>query len=198
MTIRPLEKSRVAIYGSKSFAHLLFSILTDDLDIIPVCFIDDFHEAPHSDIPILNLDNAMAKFGTETEILIGIGYDNLISRKNVIDNLKKRKIKLFSLIHPTAYISKSAHIGEGVIIMQKACISQNTRVGDGVVIWQCANISHDSIIEENCFLSPGSTLCGFSQIGHSTFIGANSTIVDQAIVPPQSFIKAGSVFKERK
>ncbi len=198
MITKKTPNNKVVIYGSKSFAQLLKNILEEDLDIKPLCFIDDFSTSNKlSSIPIVSLANAVKQYGNEIEILLGVGYSNLSERLKLIEKLRTLNLKLFTLIHPTAYISKSARINCGAIIMQNSCVSQGASIGEATVLWPMSNISHDCKINENCFLSPGSTICGFSEVGHSSFIGANATIVDNVNVPPFTFIKAGGLYHKK-
>ena len=88
-------KKKILIYGSKSYAKLLQTILREDFAIEPLCFIDDEPEKSQSSSDsILNLNDALTRCGKDVEILLGIGYSSLPARLLLIKKLKKLNLKL--------------------------------------------------------------------------------------------------------
>ena len=184
----------IIIYGSKSYSELIKQIV-NDCGRVCLGFIDDFDKGSNI---LGDFQEIVKRFSKdEIEIAIGIGYSNLLKRKEIIENVKKY-YTLATLIHPKAYIAKSASIGNGSVIMAGAHIDYNVQIGQGVVCWPGSLINHDSKIEDNTFISPGVTVCGFVKIGESCFIGANSTIVDQTLVMNETFIKAHSLYSQKE
>ena len=62
--------------------------------------------------------------------------------------LFKKKIKLFKLIHSTAYVSKTAKINPGSVICPMAVVGSFAQIKDNVYINSAALIGHHSIIKK--------------------------------------------------
>lgn len=72
--------------------------------------------------------------------------DNALRRK-WISAVKESGGKLATIIHPTAYISPKANIGEGVAILPKAVINTYSNIEDGVIVNTGAIVDHDSTVD---------------------------------------------------
>ncbi|MEO5562911.1 MAG: hypothetical protein ABIR18_05735, partial [Chitinophagaceae bacterium] len=79
-------------------------------------------------------------------------------------------------IHPSAVISASVRMGEGVMIAANATLNPMVEIGKGVICNTSTRIDHECIIGDFCHIAPGAVLCGNVQVGRNTFIGANSVI----------------------
>ncbi len=98
-----------------------------------------------------------------------------------------------SIIHPHAFIAKTATIGTGSQILAKSCICANASLGKGVIVNTSSIVEHDSIIEDAVHIAPGATLAGCTHIGTQSFIGAGTTILPRVKIGNNSIIGAGSV-----
>lgn len=140
------------------------------------------------DIPKLALEN--------TDFLITLGHlGDAEKRIRCYNTIKDSHGTMATVISPRAYVSKSATIGEGTIILHDALINTGAVIGYNCIINSKALIEHDAIIEEQCHISTGSIINGSSSIGFGSFIGSHATIIQGVSCKPNSFIKAGSVFK---
>ncbi len=97
-------------------------------------------------------------------------------RKAAYDRLKKNERKLFTLIHPTAYLASNCTIGEGTIICPNTIVNSNTDIGDASLINVFSSIGHHSRVGKFTVLSPFCSLSGYSKIGDSCFLGSRATL----------------------
>jgi len=116
-------------------------------------------------------------------------------RRNMFEVLKKLDFKIPKIVSPRSYISKSAQVSEGTIIMHDCLVNANAKVGKNCIVNTKALIEHDSSIGENTHLSTCSVINGNTIIGKNCFIGSNSVVKESSNIPNNSFIKAGSLFK---
>src|SRR6185436_2983962 len=77
-------------------------------------------------------------------------------------------------IHPSAVISASVKMGEGIMIAANATLNPLVQLGKGVICNTSTSIDHECIIGDFSHIAPGAVLCGNVSIGNGTFIGANS------------------------
>lgn len=130
--------------------------------------------------------------------VIGIGkstYKELRS-KQWLD----KGYKLGTLIHPTAYVSPKAQIGEGSVIMQFAFVDDKSVIGKCSIIGpqsalraaEIGNYCHLAIqtkilsnakIEDYVFIGSGAVVLENKTIGVYSVVGANSTV--SLDIPPR-------------
>ena len=108
------------------------------------------------------------------EVAFIIGFTNQKLRK--LFNEKLHACEPVSFVHPTAFISPSATIGEGSYVGATAVVSSNTRVGKGCIVNIGVSVGHDAVVGDDCIFNPGARISGHCQIGSRTLFGANSFI----------------------
>ena len=96
------------------------------------------------------------KYKEYENVFISIGNNEL--RKKLYDMARKVGYKLPTLIHPEAYVSESAKIGEGTIIEPKAIINSNATVGEGCIISVGAIVDHDAEIGDYAHVNAGAVV----------------------------------------
>ena len=121
-----------------------------------------------------------------------LGYLSKDLKYKILDYLIEHKYDIFSFVHPTAFVSKNAIIGKGVIIYPLCNIDQGVIVEDGCVILNSSIVAHDTRIGKCSYLAPGVCLSGFINIGELSFIGTSATIANNIIVGKNSTIAIGT------
>ena len=76
-------------------------------------------------------------------------------REELIEILKKCGYQIPFLIHPTAYVSRSAKIGKGTVVEPKAIVNANTKIAEGCIISVGAIVDHNVVIEKYCHINAG-------------------------------------------
>ena len=98
-----------------------------------------------------------------------------------------------NLIHPTAYISRSVKLENGLQLESNSTIAARTQVGFGVNITRQARIGHHVRIGDYVTVNPGVTICGEVDLGDQSIIGPGVTILCGKKIGANSVIGAGSV-----
>ncbi len=114
-------------------------------------------------------------------------------RQGVFERFTAMGFHFPSLVHPFAWLSHDASLGDGVQLMAGCVVQPGARVGVNTIINTRSSVDHDSCLGEHCHLAPGATLCGDVSVGAGSFIGAGATITHGVTVAPRTFIKAGSL-----
>ncbi len=131
------------------------------------------------------------------KVFISIGQiKNCIPRKKLYEKLLKKKYILPKIISPNAYVSNSAKIGNGSIVMHHALINSFAQVGENCIINSKALVEHSVKVENNCHLSTGSIVNGDCLIKKESLVGSNSTILQGVIVGENSIVGAGKILKK--
>jgi len=96
-------------------------------------------------------------------------------------------------IHPSAVISGSVRMGDGIMIAANATLNPLVQLGTGVICNTSASIDHECVIGDFCHIAPGVVLCGAVEVGKGTFIGANSVVRQGIRIGNNVTIGAGTV-----
>jgi sugar O-acyltransferase (sialic acid O-acetyltransferase NeuD family) len=99
---------------------------------------------------------------------------------------------LVSLVHPLAYVSRTARVGAGALVCPYALIAADADVGSNVAVNVYASIGHDAHIGDNCVLSPYAAVTGAVSLGAETFLGAHCTVTPGTTIGRRSMISAGA------
>lgn len=122
-----------------------------------------------------------------------MGIANLDYRKPIIEKFKKEGGKFIGLIHPTALISRSAKIGEGVVISHNASVGPKVKIGNFNMLNSRCTIGHDTVMGDYNFISPQVAISGNTTIGNENLIGTNSCSIPGMSIGNKNKIAAGMV-----
>jgi len=151
------------------------------------------------DYEIIGTDDEIKKYaGIVDGFLITVGQiKSYEKRRKLFELVKSYGGKLPLIISPHAYVSKSAKISEGTIVMHHALVNINAKVGVNCIINSKALIEHDAQIGNHCHISTGSIINGGVSVGDGTFFGSGATSVQGSVIPSKSFVKANSLFYKK-
>ncbi|MEC5423405.1 NeuD/PglB/VioB family sugar acetyltransferase [Virgibacillus sp. C22-A2] len=126
------------------------------------------------------------------QFIVAIGHNE--TRNKIMTKINKLGGSTPTLIHPTAVISPSAEIGNGVYIQANVYIWTKVKVGDFCIISPNVVIAHHSTLGSACLISTLSGVGASIKIEDKVFIGMGSTIVTgMSKVGENSIIGAGAV-----
>ena len=184
---------KLLLFGSRDFSKTVAE-LAKDCEYEVVGTIDDYYRGPS----ILGTLDAVACTHPPDryKIAFAIGYNNLPARMSAWTRARNYGYAAVTLVHPRAYVARSATVGDGVLIMAGAIVDARAKIGDASVLWPGVNVSHDTEIGANSFLSPGVIVCGHVAIGDSTFVGAGAVVTDHQRVPSGSFLRAHALYHQ--
>lgn len=177
---------KLLIYGSKEFAQTVIELGADCGYEVAGC-IDDFATGPGvlGSFDKVQRTHPAGEYG----VALAVGYTRLDARWEAWQKIRAAGYATPALVHPRAYVARSAHVAAGSMLMAGALVDVRARIGEAAVLWPGACINHDSEVGNNCFVSPNATLCGYVKLGDHSFVGAGAAIVDHCEVPSQTRIK---------
>lgn len=127
-------------------------------------------------------------------LLNGIGMVTAASlRRAIFDKFASFGFEFPTLIHPTAFVSGSSILGDGVQVMAHAVVQSNARLGDNVLVNTSGIVEHDCEINAHVHIASGAIVCGGARVGIGSLIGAGSVVLQGVTIGSYSVIGAGSV-----
>ena len=112
-------------------------------------------------------------------VIVAIGDNQIRLQKSKF--LLSEGLKLGSLIHPRAQVSKYAKIKEGSVVMA------------GAVINTSCSIDHDCVIGSGVHISPGAHLAGGVEVGDFSWLGVGSAVKQSIKIGCSATVAAGAV-----
>ena len=103
------------------------------------------------------------------------------------------RLQFSQLIHPTAYISPYAKIGQGVFIGPRSVIGPGCVLKDHVFVNRGVIVGHDTVIHEYARLNPGSNIAGHVEILAGAVIGLGANVIEELVIGKGSVVAAGAV-----
>lgn len=127
---------------------------------------------------LFTFDKMLTEFHDDTiEVVIANGEP--VVREKLFEKVKKLKLNIISLIDPSASISPSASIGQGVIAYPFTIIASSAIIGDNVLVNASSIIGHDIKVGNNTVISSHANIGGASIIGENSYIGMGSMIKEK-------------------
>lgn len=188
-------KKEIYIIGAGTYGEVMFE-LAELLGYKVIGFYDeDDSKISTSIIGVEVIDkfsNLNAREIKGKNFVVAIG--NNAKRLNIMTKINKLEGFTPTLIHPTAIISPSAEIGNGVYIQANACIWTKVKIDDYCIISPNVVIAHHSTIGKACLVSTLTGVGASIKIEDKVFLGMGSTIVTgMQIIGENSTIGAGAV-----
>ncbi len=123
---------------------------------------------------------------------VAIGNNHL--RKIVMERLLDAGVIPPSrIIHNSALISKTARLGDGVMVGAGAIINPLVQVDQGTIINTGSIVEHECKLGPFAHIAPGAVLAGNVQVGERSFVGANAVVKEGITIGDEVRIGAGSV-----
>jgi len=125
-----------------------------------------------------------------------IAVGNASARMRLAEVMKAAQISLFTYIHPSACVSTSARLGQGVIVAPQSVINADATVEDNVAINVFSSIGHGAHVGAHSVLSPYSALSGNSSLGERCFMGTRATLFPGVSMGKGCVVDAHSAVKQ--
>lgn len=157
-----------------------------------IVFIDDISECgKFKNIDRINFEAFKQEYSIkQSEIIIGLGEPSY--KKMLYDKVIACGYHLINIIHPSAIISPTSHLGKGIVIKAGAVISSDAIIEDNVSIEENAVIAHDAIVHRHSQISALVMVAGYCEIGERTFIAINVPIRDRVKIGGNTIVGIGS------
>ena len=123
---------------------------------------------------------------------LGLGSEMIPLRLRLAMKLIRNHFEPCTVIHPSAWVSPSAHIGCGVTVLPKVIVHTHASVGDFACINSGAIVEHDCSIGDHTFVQPGAVLAGGVTIGAGSVVGIGASIRERTRIGDNCIIGAGA------
>ncbi len=100
------------------------------------------------------------------------------------------------LISRRSYVSPSARLGSGTVVMPSANIGAEVAIGSGGIVNSNATVDHDCTLGDYVHIGPGASLAGNVTVERGAFVGAGATVLPEIRIGEGAILGAGAVAVE--
>lgn len=122
--------------------------------------------------------------------IVAIGDAAIREQKQ--SELLMKGYQLSTIVHPSAYVSESATIGQGTVILAGAVVQTSTSLSEGVIINNNATVDHHCSVDRFTHICPGVSIAGGNRIGARCTIGTGASVRPNCTIADDTMIGAGS------
>ena len=184
-------KKPVAIVGYSGHAFVIIDILLSAGRLVTAYCDQEAKEFNPYHLEYLGKESDVINKLKKFDFFACVGHNGI--QEKIHTNLCQYLGNPINAIHPSAVISSSVKMGDGIMIAANATLNPLVEIGRGVICNTSTSIDHECIIGDFTHIAPGAVLCGNVKVGRNTFIGANSVIRQGIIIGDNVTIGAGTV-----
>jgi len=187
---------RTAIIGAGGHGRVVREIVSLQAHLEPVAFYDDDLQKSGLVIDGTTVAGTVDLLRESPmpvdAVVVAIGIDGR-RRAQFFGEMGQLGYEMVSLIHPFSFISKSAHMGRGLVVMAGVTVGPGTEIGDDVLINTAASVDHDCRLDDHCSVLPNASIAGGVHIGTLACVGQNASVNQYLRIGPRSVVGAGAV-----
>lgn len=113
------------------------------------------------------------------------------TKRKITGLLKDRGGRFVSVVHPSAIVVRTAHLGEGVVLYPQALVTSDSSIGNFVTILNTSSIGHDSILGDFSTISALCNVMGNVTVGADVFLGSGARLLPNIKIGDGASIGAG-------
>jgi sugar O-acyltransferase (sialic acid O-acetyltransferase NeuD family) len=180
------EEIRVAIVGAGGYGRVTLDVLlASGLGDRILGFYDDAHAALSGEVrgvPILG-DVGMLKSMLSVEpVHVVVAITDNKARLRVANSLRALGARFLTTVHPEAYVSDAAVVGDGSVITAGAIVHPDAAVGSHCFLGPRSVVDRDAEVGAGTWISAGAIVGPGAQVGARVVLGQNSSVDRKAVV----------------
>ncbi len=165
---------KLLILGAGGFGRVVLEVAEELGLYTKIAFLDDRAAGEQIAGKLADCEKLTEEY---SDAVVAIGNNAL--RLQWLDKLEACGYRLPILRHPTAWVSASASVGRGSVILPYSVVGANAAVGKGVILNVASAVDHDCTVGDGCHIC------------------LHAVVKDQSAVPPCTKLEAGQIFGKR-
>lgn len=157
-----------------------------DVEVLGFAFDDPAYRDGIGGWPVLcGTREAWDRYGRYGDVRFVFGmlrYDIARERFALRDSYGIPPGRYLTFVHPAAYVSRSARIGHGTIVLAHAAIKNNVVTGTCNVFNANVNVGHDCVIGNDNFFAAHACVGSSITVGDRNFFGLNCAVRTPSVI----------------
>jgi sugar O-acyltransferase (sialic acid O-acetyltransferase NeuD family) len=149
-----------------------------------------------ADVPVLGPLAAVAAH-PDAVFVSCLGSPSSYRRKeSILQPLGLSRERYATLIHPTAFVSRYATIGQGCLLFPGVTVHGGAVLGDHLLLLSQVVVNHDCLVGDHTTLAASVNLAGGVRVGRRCYLGASCCLRGGLVVGDEALVGMGSVVLE--
>jgi sugar O-acyltransferase (sialic acid O-acetyltransferase NeuD family) len=188
------EEIRVAIVGAGGYGRIALDVLlAGGYEDRILGFYDDAHGALSGEVrgvPILG-DVGMLKSMLSIETLhVIVAITDNRARLRVANSLRGLGARFLTAVHPEAYLSGAAAIGDGCVVAAGAVVHPDAAIGSHCFLGPQSVVDRDAEVGAGTWISTGAVVGPGARVGPRVVLGQNASVGRKAVVDDDAEVGA--------
>lgn len=187
---------RLAIVGAGGYGRLAVDVLiASGLEAWIIGFYDDAHTILPGKVrgfPVLGDVGVLKSMLSVEEVHVIVAVRDNTVRLRLANSIRALGARFFTAVHPAAYVSAAASIGDGSVLTAGAVVHPDAAVGSHCYLGPRAVIDRDAMVGAGVWVSAGATVGTGARVGARTVLGQNSSVGRKVVVEEDAQVIAHS------
>ena len=188
MIMQDFKNKPLLVYGAGGHGHVVAEA-AELAGFQVLGFLDD--QAKPGDemrLPLFQLDDERA---ISASIIVGIGHN--MARRRITEDLIAAGREIATVVHPSAYVSKSAELGIGVFVGPNAVVHSEANIEKGVIINSGSVVEHHNRVGKYAHVGPGAAMGGNVTVRDYALVGLGARVLPSVEIGEETTVGAGCV-----
>ena len=178
----------VVVVGARGLGKEVLGYLEQHGNYRILCVLDELAIEQCLDYPVVHPD----KYSDACrDAVLAAGMPE--HKRWVLERYAPLHLRWITLIHPSASVSRSAHIGDGSIICPQASITGDAWLGELVLVNISAAVTHDAVVGARSTIFPYGFIAGGARLGEDCLVSAGAKVLPGVHVGDRARLGAGAV-----
>ena len=177
---------RVAIIGAGGYGRLALDVLVAaGFGSLVIGFYDDAHAALPAQVrgfPVLGDVSMLKSMLSVEEVHVIVAVTENKARLGIANSVRTLGASFFTAIHPMAYVSSEAMLGDGTVVAAGAVVHPDASVGSHCYVGPRSVVDRDAMVGAGAWLASGSVVGPAARVGVRAMIEQNASVGRRAVV----------------
>lgn len=188
------EPLRLAIVGAGGYGRLALDVLiASGLEAWIIGFYDDAHAILPDKVrgfPVLGDIGVLKSMLSVEAVQVIVAITDNVVRLRIANSIRALGAQFFTAVHPEAYVSAEARVGDGSVLAAGAVVNPDAAVGSHCYVGPRAVVDRDATVGAGVWISAGAVVGPGSRVGVRAVLGQNSSVERKAVVQENAKVAA--------
>src|SRR4051794_29671874 len=180
------EGIRLAIVGASGYGRLALDVLiASGFERWVIGFYDDAHAVLPDKVrgfPVLGDIGVLKSMLSVEAVHVVVAITDNSVRLRLANSIRALGAQFFTAVHPVAYLSTEAVVGDGTVLAAGAVVHPDATVGSHCYIGPGAVVDRDAMVEAGTWVSAGVVVGPGARVGARAVLGQNASVGRKAVV----------------
>ena len=172
--------------GAGGYGRLALDVLlASGFGSLVMGFYDDAHAALPAQVrgfPILGDVGMLKSMLSVEEVHVIVAVTSNRARLGIANSVRTLGASFFTAVHPLAYVSSEAMLGDGSVITAGAVLHPDASVGSHCYVGPGSVVDRDAVVGAGAWLAAGAVVGSGARVGVRAVVGQNASVGRRAVV----------------